>query len=168
MPRRQVDITIFPQFRGGLSPLWLRRAVLKALDVAAPGQPWQVSLVIADDDTVKRLNSQYRGLDEVTDVLSFSMLHQGHWEGEGQPPSADSQEPFIVYHEGPQPLGEVIISYPQTVRQAEAQGHPVQQELGLLIVHGVLHLLGYDHVEPDQETQMKQKEQQALSLLFGQ
>jgi len=71
--------------------------------------------------------------------------------------------PFIMPPDGVLHLGEVIISYQQAVRQAEDIGHGIDQELALLIVHGVLHLLGYDHDEPDREREMRKLEQEILS-----
>ena len=70
---------------------WLRAAVEKALSVALPGgEAYQVSLVVTCDETVRSLNRDYRGLDAVTDVLSFSSSHSGHWEGETDPPEVEN------------------------------------------------------------------------------
>ena len=102
-----------------LSEAWLERALRLALEQALPPEtPGQVSLLVTDDATVRELNRRYRGLDEVTDVLSFSATHQGHWEGDAEPPDAglDSAEDwpdFILPPEELPPLGEVIISYPR-------------------------------------------------------
>ena len=137
-----------------------------ALDVALDGtKAAQMSLVITNDETVHKLNAQFRGLDEVTDVLSFSADHPGHWEGEDEPPeSADGFE-FVMPPDELSPLGEVIISYPQAERQAEEHGVPLAHELALLVVHGVLHLTGHDHVDPDGTTLMQSKERTALAAL---
>ena len=84
-PVRQADISIFPELEAELSQTWLQRVLEGALRVALePNEPAQVSLVIADDVTVRKLNAQVRGLDEVTDVLSFSTNHPGHWPGESE------------------------------------------------------------------------------------
>ena len=150
------------------------------MSVALPeGNECQVSLVITGDEAVRRLNRDYRGLDEVTDVLSFSASHPGHWEGEGDPidehqsPSqgmkgeAGNGSPFVYPPGEPVPLGDVVICYPQAQRQATEKDVPVDQELVLLIVHGVLHLVGHDHLEPDEESEMQSKEQSALSAIPG-
>jgi probable rRNA maturation factor len=71
--------------------------------------------------------------------------------------------PFVAAPDGVSHLGEVIISYPQAVIQAEEHHHPVKKELAILIIHGVLHLLGYDHAEPDQEHRMRAGEAEILS-----
>jgi probable rRNA maturation factor len=73
--------------------------------------------------------------------------------------------PFVSPPDGIRHLGEVVISYPQAVKQAQEQGHGVTRELALLIVHGILHLLGYDHELPADEQKMRDKENKVLSIL---
>ncbi len=171
---RPIYLSIADEFLPDLSAGWLEEALQHGLaQVLNPGQPAQVSLVIADDATLRQLNRDYRGLDEVTDVLSFSSSHQGHWEGEGEPPPGLGDEPpegwppFALPPDEPPPLGEIIISYPQARRQAEALGRSVDRELALLIVHGALHLAGHDHAEPEETARMQAREQAALAALFG-
>ena len=170
---QEIDISVDEPYQQELSELWLRTVMEAALVEALPqGEPAQVGLVVTDDKTVQELNRQFRGLDEVTDVLSFSASHSGHWEGDPQesdeasPESVDSEELNFVLPPGePSPLGEVIISFPQTIRQAQERNGPVEQELALLIIHGVLHLVGYDHMEPEDEAQMQAKERSALAAV---
>ncbi|MCE2462422.1 MAG: rRNA maturation RNase YbeY [Dehalococcoidia bacterium] len=176
--KRRVDISILEPLKGftpngfggqgGLPPrAWLRKVASRTLEYALPGHDCQLSLVIADDDTLKCLNSEYRGMDEVTDVLSFSPFHRGHWEGEGEPPPSDDDVPFVLPPQEPQPLGEVIISYPQAMRQSGPGPLGPERELALLVVHGVLHLLGFDHAEPSEETAMQAQEREILSTIFS-
>ena len=170
---QEIDISVDEPYQQELSEVWLRTVMETALVEALPqGEPAQVGLVVTDDKTVQELNRQFRGLDEVTDVLSFSASHSGHWEGdlqesdEASPESVDSEELNFVLPPGePSPLGEVIISFPQTIRQAQERNGPVEQELALLIIHGVLHLVGYDHMEPEDEAQMQAKERSALAAV---
>lgn len=138
--------------------------------------------MVTDDDTVQGLNHEYRGVDEVTDVLSFSADHPGHWEGGDEVPQdrlAASHPiaealPFTLPPDELPTLGEVIISYPQTQRQSRAQARDLRmteeealkRELALLLVHGVLHLVGHDHIESGQTADMQAKEQAALALIF--
>ncbi len=148
---------------------WLLGIAQAALDVALEGtEAAQMSLLITDDETVHSLNAQFRGLDEVTDVLSFSAEHPGHWKGEVEPPS-DSVETggfdFVMPPGELSPLGEVIVSYPQAQRQAEERGAPLEHELALLVVHGVLHLVGHDHLDPEETELMQAKERTALTKL---
>lgn len=95
----------------------------------------ELTLVITDDETIQKLNKAYRQLDSPTDVLSFP---GGHTD-------PDSGETY---------LGDVIISYQQAKTQAEAAGHSIDDELRLLVVHGVLHLLNHDHEEPVEKARM--------------
>ena len=167
---RQVLITIAEEFRQDVSEEWLERALLTALDYALdPGEPGQISLLLTDDSTIKELNRHFRGLDEVTDVLSFSLIHQGHWEGEDGPYIGpdDFWPDFVLPPNELPPLGEVIVSFPQTRRQAEAIGRSVERELALLVVHGALHLVGHDHAEPEETAQMRALEQEALNTIFA-
>jgi probable rRNA maturation factor len=90
-------------------------------------------------------------VDEPTDVLAFYML-----------PQKEADFSFALPPDGVTRLGEVIISYPQAVKQAKEQGHSTERELALLIIHGILHLLGYDHEEPGEEAKMREKEKELL------
>ena len=167
---RDILITIAEEFRQDVSEPWLERVLSVALDFALePGEPGQISLLLTDDETVRELNRHFRGLDETTDVLSFSLIHQGHWEGEDGPyigPDEVWPDFMLPPNELP-PLGEVIISYPQTCRQALAMERPVERELALLAVHGALHLVGHDHLEPEETTRMQALEQAALDQIFA-
>ena len=147
----EVEIFVEEKFRGLVDEGWARRiaqTVLKAEEVAPP---YEVSLVFTDSETVQQLNRDYRGVDEPTDVLAFCMLSQKE---------VDSS--FALPPDGVTRLGEVIISYPQTVEQAREQGYSTQRELALLIIHGILHLLGYDHEEAEEESKMRTRERELL------
>lgn len=165
MPRPRVSVRVFPPFRRLVSAPWVRRVVQTAL-ATEPGLKGQVEVgvVIADDAQVRRLNRRYRGVDHTTDVLAFSFAHQGHYEGEGRPPEVE-EVPFPRPDPHLLPLGEVVVSYPQAERQAREAGHTVEEELALLLVHGTLHLLGYDHATEAEEQRMKAREREALQAL---
>ncbi|GAI01759.1 unnamed protein product, partial [marine sediment metagenome] len=95
--------------------------------------------------------------DEPTDVLAFSAREE-----------IDAElPPFVQPPDGALHLGEVIISYPQAVTQAKEHRHSVKREIAILIIHGVLHLLGYEHDKPELERQMKTREQEILSCIEG-
>jgi probable rRNA maturation factor len=172
-PVRQIDVSIDEPFQKDISEEWVMMVAECALEVALPaGEPGQVSLLITDDATVQGLNRKYRGVDEVTDVLSFSTTYPGHWEGEAEAPDEQYLKPgdpfpphFILPPDEAPPLGEVIISYPQAHRQAQGRNEPIERELALLIVHGVLHLVGHDHLNPKDIPLMQAKEQAALEAL---
>jgi probable rRNA maturation factor len=147
------DIGIFveKEFRGAVDRAWIEKMVRQVLKTEGVASPYEVSLVFAGSETVRQLNRDYRGVDEPTDVLAFNMLLQK---------GADSS--FALPPDGVTRLGEVIISYPQTVQQARAQGHSTEREVALLVIHGILHLLGYDHEEPEEETEMRERERELL------
>ena len=130
---------------------WIKKIVRQVLRAEGVAPPYEVSLVFTDSETVKQLNRDYRGVDETTDVLAFYMLPQK---------GADSS--FALPPDGVTRLGEVIISYPQAVAQAREQGHSPETELALLVIHGILHLLGYDHEKPEEESKMRERERELL------
>jgi probable rRNA maturation factor len=109
-----------------------------------------VSILLVDDATIAELNQQYRGLAAPTDVLSFSQL-----EGEGP---AELEVPADF----PMPLGDIVISIPRMQAQALEYGHGEARELAYLLVHGLLHLLGYDHELADDAAAMRAAEEDVL------
>ena len=115
----------------------------------------ELSLVITGDEVLRQLNREYLGVDAVTDVLSFP----------AQGAAQHSPASFVSAPEAMAYLGDIVISYPQAARQAEAAGHPVADELSLLAIHGALHLLGYDHATAPEEAAMWQAQAAALASL---
>ena len=136
-------ISIDEPFAGSLSEERLAATARRALE-AEQAPACELSIAVTDDETVRSLNREYAGEDEVTDVLSFS-------QREG--------EEFVTPPEGAPPLGEVVIAYPQAARQAAERGHTAAEEVPRLLVHGVLHLLGYDHAEPEEARRMREREE---------
>jgi probable rRNA maturation factor len=107
----------------------------------------EVSVLLTDDTEIQRLNKQYRSIDKPTDVLAFAMR-----EG------IDAElNPYL--------LGDIVISVQTAQRQAVDVGHSLDMELALLVVHGTLHLLGYDHEIDSEATIMRDKEEMILRLL---
>lgn len=148
----KLGIQIDKNFQKYLRKEWLHRVVEHSLTTQDIGSEVELGLLITDDETVRKLNQEYRGVDEPTDVLSFALV-------ERKPGSS----PFITPPDGFLHLGEVVISYPQAVRQAEENKHRVEEEVALLVVHGVLHLLGYEHDEPAREREMRALQERVLS-----
>ena len=99
-------------------------------------------LTLAGDAHLQDYNRRYRGLDEPTDVLAFAAQEKPVDQRFQAPPGTEDW------------LGDIVISLPRARQQARKAGHPVNDEVRLLAVHGFLHLLGYDHAEPDQEKAM--------------
>jgi probable rRNA maturation factor len=159
---RYIDIQVDKPFRSMVSSIRLRKVARKVLEVANAPPHCELALMITQDQNIRRLNRDYRGLDEVTDVLAFSPEHGGHYEGISGPEKADIVA-FPTMPGIPKVLGDVIISYSQVERQAQERALPVQQELALLVVHGILHLLGHDHWKDDEAESMKFLEEQVMA-----
>jgi probable rRNA maturation factor len=111
----------------------------------------EVTLLVTDDEAVAAYNQQYRGVEGPTDVLSFA--------AQEPTPGFVSAPEMVAY------LGDIVIALPFTRRQAAALNRPLTDELRLLAVHGVLHLLGYDHAEPEEEAIMWAKQDAILAGL---
>lgn len=163
----RIDVQIFDEFDNVVSESQVVEAVSAALESESFDPHTHVSVVIADDEVVRDLNRQHRGLDENTDVLSFSFTHEGEYYGEEDRNIPETDIDFVLppTESDGVALGEIIISHPQTYRQAKQAGHPAEQELAVLLVHGVLHLLGYDHEEPDDEIVMKEAAARAMGRI---
>jgi probable rRNA maturation factor len=115
------------------------------------GASGQATLVITDDQGIQALNRDFLGRDAPTDVLAF-----GAQEEAGA---------FVAAPEMGSYLGDVIVSYPRALAQAQAHGQQVEQELHLLIVHGFLHLLGYDHADEEEKAVMWARQEAILAGL---
>jgi probable rRNA maturation factor len=135
----------------------LMQVLNKAAEVYGLKPQTEVSVVLADDQYIHQLNRQYRNKDAPTDVLSFAMNDQ--CAGEHEPAITDTPEDIEIL------LGDIIISLETTARQAEEFNHSLERELAYLTIHGMLHLLGYDHEDEAERTEMRQEEEYVLSLL---
>jgi probable rRNA maturation factor len=156
MSQLEINISIRRNMDLPVEKNWLERIARKVLEGENITSSAEMGLLITDSKTVQKLNRIYRDEDKPTDVLAFQMATDSHHGSEGS---------FVSPPDGVLHLGEVIISYPQAVKQAQEQGHEVTGELALLIVHGILHLLGYDHELPEEEQKMRNKEREVLSSL---
>lgn len=137
---------------------WLRAIAEQVLTAERADPGTEMGLVIASQRKVQQLNKAYLGEDEPTDVLAFSMLEEENAAG---------QSPFVTAPDGIAHLGEVIISYPQAVKQAGEHCHSVKMEVATLIIHGVLHLLGYDHDTLESKRLMSAREAAILNSVKG-
>jgi probable rRNA maturation factor len=155
MQNLQLSIQIEDPFVSLVDKAWLGKVVGTTLSAAGVGELVDIGLVIASDETVQNLNRSYRGVDASTDVLAFALTKLGSGEVEHF-----AMPPDKILH-----LGEVIVSYRQAERQAEEQHHPIERELALLVAHGVLHLLGYDHGKPEAEQSMRTMEAEILNSI---
>jgi probable rRNA maturation factor len=157
-PLMDISVLIEAGFEGCLEAGWLQSVAEHVLVAQGTGSGAELSLVIAGQERVQQLNRSYRGKDEPTDVLAFSMLP-------GKEMSGTESPPFVAPPDGVLHLGEVIISYPQALIQAEEHHHSLKREVAILIIHGVLHLLGYEHDKPELERQMRAREAEVLNSI---
>jgi len=152
MPAHKITAFIHEDFAGKLDARWLKGVVAAVLEEEKVSPPAEVSLLVIGDAEVHRLNRDYRGKDRTTDVLSFGMI-------------GGENGAFVTPPDGVKRLGEVIISYPQAERQAKDAGHSVKAEMALLVVHGVLHLLGYNHESAADKRKMWRRQKAVLAKL---
>lgn len=113
------------------------------------GEHEEVDITIVTDEEIHALNRDYRNVDRATDVLSFALDEDG-----GEPELVGGPEVHL--------LGDIIISAETAMRQAEEFGHGLEREIVYLAVHGLLHLLGYDHMQEEDKVVMRAKEEEAL------
>jgi len=152
----EINISIKRNIGLEVDKKWIERIVRRVLELEGVASSTEVGLLITDSKAIQRLNRIYRNKNEPTDVLSFQTAPD---IGEGIKLS------FVCPPDGIRHLGEVVISYQQALEQAREHHHSVARELVLLVVHGTLHLLGYDHELPVESRKMKSKENKILSLL---
>lgn len=138
----QIAETFTAQIDAGL----LTRAAEETLKHSEKASGSDLTIVMTGDAEIQQLNRDFLEIDAPTDVLSFP---------------ADYTDPDTDANY----LGDVIISYPRAVEQAAAGGHPLNAELQLLVTHGVLHLLGFDHAEPEEKEEMWSVQAEILSRL---
>ena len=144
----ELGIQIDERFHGVVDERRLGQVVKHVLAAEGIAQPVELGLVITNDEVMRDLNKRYRNIDATTDVLSFTLLEEQ--------PEHGGCSPFVVPPDGVLHLGEVIISYPRALRQAEEYQHTIEEEIEQLIAHGVLHLLGHGHEEPEFEQETGQ------------
>lgn len=154
-----LEVTVLRQTGSALedAPDSLARLVEMAANAAAAavgytGPRTEVSVVLTDDETISRYHGQYLGDDNPTDVISF-------------PAARDSGEPAISGGPVDKNLGDIIVSEDTARVQAAQYGHSVEREISLLVIHGVLHLVGYDDYDDESRAKMREMENKALALL---
>ena len=137
-------------------PEELEETLKKAMEIVAKkealGPNTEVDITIVDNAEIHTLNREYRGIDRPTDVLSFALD-----EGDEETEVEDGEAEHL--------LGDVIISAPRAVEQGEEFGHGLTREMTYLAVHGMLHLLGYDHMEEADKRVMRAREEEILREL---
>ena len=151
------------------------KAAVAGLDSEQFEGPDHITVMITGDERIRELNRDFKGEDAITDVLSFNA--DGEPAGEIESSARGTDEGELGDDEWPDfaddgevesnRLGDIAISLPQVVRQAAENGKSADRELAMLTIHGVLHLLGYDHAEVDEEKVMFGKTDVVLAKIFG-
>lgn len=124
---------------------------------------YEISVVLTDNEEIRQINKLYRGIDRETDVLSFPMLEYDEGYEEDGVIEVDFED--LNPETGGVVLGDIVVSLEKARQQAEEYGHSFERELSFLIVHSVLHLLGYDHENDSDRAIMREKEENILSNL---
>ena len=124
----------------------MKRVISKAVTEHYPNHRFEVNVTVCDDETIKEINKEHRGIDKPTDVLSFPFL------------DFDSPETLTM-------LGDIIISRDTAYRQADEYGHSPKREFCFLAAHSALHLLGYDHETEEEREEMEAKQREILDEL---
>jgi probable rRNA maturation factor len=148
----EIEIDADEPFAADVDVERLRQVAQQVLEGEGVQPPASVTIWVTDDNELHSLNRDYRGVDRSTDVLSFGA-------------EEEQDVRFIAPPDEPRHLGDLAISYPHVVQQAEDYGHSRQRELSYLVTHGILHLLGYDHEHPDDARRMRQREEALLGAL---
>jgi probable rRNA maturation factor len=131
----------------------VRHAVLASLEYEGFGADTELSVTFTDNEGIRAINAEYRGIDAPTDVLSFPLTD---YEGVD----------FPVADEPESSLGDIVISLERASEQAEEFGHSFDREVAFLTVHSMLHLLGYDHVNSDEEdAEMRRRQREILESM---
>ena len=136
---------------GAVDPAWLDRLEeILPLYAEQEGLPSElvIGLTFTDDDAIRAINAEYRGIDRATDVLSF--------------PLYERDDEIELFEDELAPFGDIVLSVPHAIAQAEEYGHSVEREVCYLIVHGLMHLAGYDHIEPEDKAEMRAEEEALL------
>ncbi len=129
----------------------VKRAVTKALEYEEFGRIAEVSVTAVDEEEIQRLNAEWRDKNAVTDVLSF--------------PALDDSDEIVAFDDEAIVLGDIVLCMKRCREQAEEFGHSMERETAYLTVHSTLHLLGYDHIEEDEEKEMVKKQGEITALL---
>lgn len=138
-----------------LSAEWeeiIRKTAAAALAYEGFSAPCEISVSIVDNEEIRSINRQFRRIDRATDVLSFPLLTFQ----EGEQPEENENGEIL--------LGDIILSWERAAEQAAEYGHSLRREVAFLTAHSMLHLLGYDHMEPQEEAEMFRRQREILLL----
>lgn len=146
-----ITVQVEPRFEAHVSADALYRLATEVLREEGADAPLEVGIVVTTDDEVHLLNRQYLGHDYKTDVISFGM-------------QAEGVEEFVTPAERPAYLGDVVVSYERANEQAPEYGHSTEKEVATLVVHGLLHLLGYNDLEDADRERMHARQNELVQM----
>lgn len=138
------------------------KVVGTALDVVECPYEAQVSLLLTMDTQIKEMNTEFRGIEKPTDVLSFPMAE---YQKPGEFDFLEERDDCFDPDTGELTLGDIVISKEKVIAQAQEYGHSILREYAFLIVHSILHLTGYDHMEEEERRVMEAKQDEIMDVL---
>ena len=150
----EINILIDKEFKSQVKSTWLKSIIRQIQNAEKVSVKSEVGLVITGNEKIQELNLKYLEEARPTDVLSFPMNE--HFS---------AAPAFINVPDGKTHLGDIMISYPTAARQAAEHNHPVSREITILLIHGMLHLLGYDHDIPKRKQVMQNRESAILKSI---
>ena len=151
---RQIDVDILWEIEEETAlEESIKRVVEMALEVESAVCDVNLSMVVTDDERIRVVNREQREIDKATDVLSFPGYEKDEWEELKVNPEE------LVY------IGDIVISKEHAVAQAEEYGHSFEREFCYLLAHGMLHLMGYDHMVEEDKMVMREKEEEIMRRL---
>ena len=133
----------------------IRKCIQETLRAEGIGVKCEINVLVTDDAGIHTINRESRNIDRPTDVLSFALDEEGD----------DDDEPELIGGPEEHLYGDIIISAETALRQAEEYGHGLEREMTYLAVHGMFHLLGYDHMTEAEKAEMRAKEEEALRAI---
>ena len=139
---------------GDVKPEWVERLnEILPLYAEQEGLPDEmvIGLTFTDDETIRAINREHRNIDKATDVLSF--------------PLYERDDEIELFEDELAPFGDIVLSVPHAIAQAEEYGHSVEREVCYLVVHGLMHIAGYDHMEEDEKAEMRAAEESLLKAV---
>ena len=145
----------------------IERVIQQTLSLEHCPYECEVNITFTDNDGIRMINREFRELDVPTDVLSFPMLNfalPGDFDGISDELENDVEDYFNP-DSGELMLGDIVVSVEKVVEQAEKYGHSQERELAFLVAHSMMHLFGYDHMEPDEAAVMESKQREILDNL---
>ena len=139
----------------------INKMVVASLDFEDCPYEAEVSVTIVDDDKIRRINNEYRGIDKSTDVLSFPF---NEFDIPGNFDNIEENVDAFNPESGELLLGDIILSTEHIIEQAREYGHSETRELAFLVVHSMLHLMGYDHMIDDERKDMEDRQRKILEF----